>query len=150
MARTKPQSHVYCNELLMTNELYEFEQCIDNTVVRFQNLLVDVRSSKPMVVPSDMVDIRVTRDGAMSFALDSDFVDDIMDALDGLQYSAGFADYDTSSEEDDGLDSVALREHMLKRRQERRIDFSKKVDENLRREARDRRPVQWNIRDFAF
>ncbi len=150
VARAKPQSHVYCNELLMTDDLYTFEQSSDSTVVRFQHLLLDVRSSKPMVVPPDSVDIRVMKDGAMTFTLDPDFIDDIMDALDGQQYTAGLADYDTSSSEDDGLDSGALRKHVLKRREDRRIDFSKKVDENLRREARDRRPVQWNIRNFAF
>ncbi len=89
------------------------------------------------------------KDGAMTFTLDPDFIDDFMDALDGQQYTAGLADYDTSSSEDDGLDSVALRKHVLKRREDRRIDFSK-VDENLRREARDRRPVLWKMRNFAF
>jgi hypothetical protein len=149
--RTKPQSHVYCNELVMTDEVYTFEQSPDDIVVRFQQLLTDPRSSTPMVVPADAVDIMITSEGKMAFALDPDFIEDVVDALDGRQYGCvGLADFDTDSSEDDGLDSVALRKHMMDRRLARRIDFSQKVDENLQRGARDRRPVRHLVGDFAF
>ena len=73
-----------------------------------------------------------------------------MEALDAWQYSVGLADFDTSSSEDDGLDSEALRNYMQKRREEGRIDYSKKGDENLQREARNRRPVGHLVGDFSF
>ena len=86
----------------------------------------------------------------MTFALDPDLIEDVLETLDARQYSVGLTEFDASSSEDDGLDSEALRKHMQKRREERRIDYSKKVDENLRREARNRRPVGHLVGDFAF
>jgi hypothetical protein len=127
--------------------IHTFEQSSVDSIVQFQDLVSHMRTAIPMVVPTDAVNVKVAPDGGtMTFTLDPDLIEDVLEALDARQYSFGLADFDTSSLEV----SEALRKHMQKRREERRIDYSKKVDEDLRREARNRRPVGHLVGDCSF
>jgi hypothetical protein len=122
----------------MTEEMYSFQQSEVPIKVFLQELLQDLSGKTALILPSCASVIKLADSGLLFEAdQDFDFIEQIMDALDNLQYTALF---DTSSSEDDGIDSAALRRHIKDKSKAAELIFSAKVDENLERGKHDRRP----------
>ena len=108
----------------------------------FQGRTLNVKKCNAvLLLGTELMVTQQSQGDELMFELDSDVAEDIMDAIDRLQYDNPCEDSESDQDHDpevEAADSEALRNKILEKRAQRRVDFI--ANSSLERSRRERPP----------
>lgn len=140
--KTQPRCHVKGHVLYLTEDAHVYQQNQEKVqYVYFKDLILDEQGDPIILHVGTELTFMPHGEQELLFELDSEVADEIMDAVDRLQYDVPQDLVEESDEGDAELehaDSELRRQRILEERAERRTDFIARS--NLQRSSRLREP----------
>ena len=139
--KTQDRCHVNWHVLSLTEDAHTYRQLDVVQYVFFKDLIMTDLGVPFVLHLGTEVTVTQQTQGDLLFELDPDVAEDIMDAIDRLQYDKPEPDSESDQDHDSEVkkaDSEALRNKIVQQRDERRVNFI--ANATLERSRRERPP----------